>query len=351
MKKIGWIVDSSPSRILKWPWQDFSSVGKIRFEGIAQEMTRQGAFANELYRPWVNYDAVVFVKMMNPSCQSLAKKLKQKGVRVIFDANVNYYESWGDYVIPGTKPSAEQTHNAEQMSREADLVVADSLYLQGLCSKYNANTVWVPDAVDTDLFSPFYGKRDISDKLRLIWSGVGKKAQALELIEPLLEKYAEEIELRVVTSPDIQSNPWPNVLKRLAEKNLVLIEKFHYANFPNQLRAAEVIISPRGLENAYEMAHTEYKIALGMSAGLAVLASPQPAYVEALKNTDAGWICENAAQWEEKLVYLIGHRGDLEQMGRNARGRVIKEYSIPVVAQRYADALRRVLGVEVAAWR
>ena len=47
---------------------------------------------------------------------------------VIFDANVNYYEIWGDYDIPHTRPTDEQRRAALELTELADHVVADSSY-------------------------------------------------------------------------------------------------------------------------------------------------------------------------------------------------------------------------------
>lgn len=319
----------------------------IRFGQVAKYIHKNSQFDMSLYRPLKKYDAVVFVKMMNPRCQSLARKLLDQGTKVIFDANINYYQIDGNYLIPGTKPSKEQQNWAIEMTRMVSGVVADSEYLADVCQEYNSNVTWIPDAVDVDLFKPKTNHvpypRD--KKLKLIWGGVGKKAVALELIEPLLIKFRDSLEVNIVTSPDESHNQWPPVLRRFKENGVGNIKFFKYEEYPEELRNSDVIISPRYLENAYEKAHTEYKITLGMSSGLPALASPQKAYLPILEKPGAGWICNDLKQWEEKLKFFIDHRDAIPQMGNEARRRVLEKYSISQVSAKYQNFIEKILNV------
>ena len=44
--------------------------------------------------------------MMDVRCQDEAERIQAYGGKVVFDANVNYYDIGGDYFIPGTQPTA-----------------------------------------------------------------------------------------------------------------------------------------------------------------------------------------------------------------------------------------------------
>src|ERR687887_426547 len=138
-------------------------------------------FRNELYRPGRRYDVVVFVKAMSDSHRDVAEQAQAAGARVVFDANVNYYEIWGEYDIADTEPSEEQQRQAEAMTRLADWVVADSSYLLGVVRKLTERASWIPDNVDTALFRPGRRARRDGRPLRLVWSGMARKAKPLLL--------------------------------------------------------------------------------------------------------------------------------------------------------------------------
>src|SRR5438093_637762 len=78
----------------------------MRSATIARWIDRHdGRFRNELYRPGRRYDVVVFVKTMDEATQREAERIGVYGGRVVFDANVNYYEVWGEYDVAGTEPT------------------------------------------------------------------------------------------------------------------------------------------------------------------------------------------------------------------------------------------------------
>ena len=105
------------------------------------------------------------------------------------------------------------------------------------------------------------------------------------------------------------------------------------------LKTCHIIISPKNLINGYEMGHTEYKITLGMAAGLPAVASPQQSYLEAVGHKGGGLIADSHEAWSDALGQLCGDHRLREQMGEAAAETVRERYSTPVVARRYLEAL------------
>jgi glycosyltransferase involved in cell wall biosynthesis len=280
---------------------------------------------NELYRPGRRYDVVVFVKSMDAAAQAEAARVQERGGRVVFDANVNYYEVWGEYELPSTKPSAEQQQDALAMTLLADWVVADSSYLLGVVRRHTERASWIPDNVDTRLFRP--PRRRGGNGFRVVWSGIAAKARPLlDIREALASAGAELI---------VVSNEEPAELADLPAARFV---EFSLRRYAQVLREADVIVSPKRLVNGYELGHTEWKITLGMAAGLPAVASPQQSYVEAIEHHGGGIVADGPAEWRAALERLRepGLRADL---GRRARETVLERYSTPVVARQYAELL------------
>jgi glycosyltransferase involved in cell wall biosynthesis len=103
-----------------------------------------------------------------------------------------------------------------------------------------------------------------------------------------------------------------------------------------------VIVSPKRLCNGYELGHTEWKITLGMAAGLPAVASPQRSYVEAIGHRGGGVVADGPDEWRGALERLrddVSYRRDL---GERAAETVRERYATPVVAAEYRDLLRRV---------
>ncbi|SRR5258706_8331208 len=340
--RVGWVLDTSPKRTWALPWDRLSPVAQIRFGGIARHLKNTDEFHMEQYRPWVRYDAVVFVKIMSDAAFELARALKKRGTRVLFDTNVNYYESWGDFVVPGTEPTPVQQNEARRMTESADAVVADSSYLMDLCKKLNPKTTFIPDAVDTDFFRPAARSSAASGPLTLIWSGIGKKAYHLEVIEKLLVDLKSNVRLVLVPSRPTSYDPPAPVLERLQKAMGATLVYWDYRRYRDLLSASDLVISPKHLSSSYEMAHTEYKITLGMAMHLPALASAQRSYIEAIGDGVGGQICATPEEWRTVLERYLSDRHLLEIHGAQARDRVVARYAIPVVAQQYARFLQEV---------
>ena len=284
---------------------------------------------SEMYRADRRYDVVVFVKAMDELARRECERVKAVGSRAVFDANVNYYEIWGDYELPNTRPTEEQRAAAVEMTEHADAVVADSSYIRDIVAKLNDRAVWIPDNVDLRLFRPTRRQRP-GRAIRLVWSGRAAKARPLQLLLEL-GGALDGFELLVVSDRE------PAELTGLRDVLPTTFEAFDLQRYARILRTCDVIISPKRLVNGYEVGHTEWKITLGMAAGLPAAASPQRSYVEALEggggivvDSPEDWVAAFASLRDPNLRRELGHR---------ARATVEERYSTPVVARRYGEFL------------
>ena len=286
---------------------------------------------NELYDPRRKYETVIFFKAMDPASQEEAHRIKEGGGRVIFGANVNYYETWGEYDVPGTRPTDQQQRDVIEMTSLADSVIADSSYLLEQVQKHNTNAVWIPDNVNIAVFR---GLRTHVERqsLRLVWSGVAKKSQHLLMLRDVLAKLPN-VELVLV------SDDRPTAMAELQEVVPCKFVRYSDRQYARILRSCDVIISPKNLNNAYEVGHTEYKITLGMAVGLPPVASPQKSYIEAIEHRGGGIIAETEDDWHCALRNLASDAGMRGRLGEQARLTVLEKYATPVVARSYLDLI------------
>jgi glycosyltransferase involved in cell wall biosynthesis len=290
-----------------------------------------GRIRNELYRPGRLYDVVVFFKTMDRGAQEEAARIKERGGKVVFDANVNYYEVWGDYEVDGTQPTPEQQQDARAMTELADHVVADSSYLLEVVAPLSEHASWIPDNVDTALYRGRRTHRPTM-RLRLVWSGVAKKADHLLDVADALASVAG---LELVLVSDRQ----PAAMGPLSEALPCRYIRFSDPRYAATLRRCDVIVSPKRLANAYEVAHTEYKITLGMAVGLPALASPQQSYVEAIEHGGGGIVAGAPAEWRTAFERLRDDAPYRAELGARARRTVHDRYATPVVARRYLELI------------
>jgi glycosyltransferase involved in cell wall biosynthesis len=138
----------------------------------------------------------------------------------------------------------------------------------------------------------------------------------------------------------VVSNEEPAEVEELRAAIPTRFVPFDLRGYARLLRECDVIISPKRLQNGYELGHTEWKITLGMAAGLPAVASPQQSYVEAIGHRGGGIVADSPHEWTEALGRLAADRGLREEVGARALETVREQYATPVVARQYLDLLR-----------
>jgi glycosyltransferase involved in cell wall biosynthesis len=303
----------------------------MRITNTAFWLEANAGVRNELYRPGRRYDVVVLFKAMDETCRREAERVREQGGRVVFDANVNYYEVWGDYELEGTRPTDEQRRDAREITELADQVVADSSYLREVVRPLNDQATWIPDNVDTRLYRVERRHRS-RNALRLVWSGSAVKADHLLLAADAFASVAG-LELVLVSERE------PTAMAALRQALPCSFVRFSDPRYAAVLRRCDVIVSPKRLVNAYEVAHTEYKITLGMAVGLPALASPQRSYVEAIGYAGGGVVADGDGEWRAALERLRDDVSYRAELGARARRTVRERYATPVVARQYLELL------------
>ena len=355
VKKIGFIIGNQLDeiRILKPIRMPSEATGFMRFGWVSDLVNNSPKYGlkYELYRPWHRYDMIVFIKSMGTKSIEVLHRNKQKGKKVIFDANVNYYELWGKFYYEGMSPTEQQRQDAIEITSMADAVIADSTFLEKTCLKYNSLVFWVPDNVNMELVPP-PAKTSITSngRLVLLWSGQAIKLFELLAIEDVLKKFRNRIRLILITNSLSHIDSWYGDFKA---RFLSLLNNIEHDIIPFQSIAqlldiyskGGICISPRFLDNSYNMGHSEWKITLGMACRNMVLCSPLQSYVDvAERASNIGIrICHSAEQWEKALNELLIKDGRLEDERDAARALIESHYSTKVIAAKHAAVVQHVL--------
>jgi glycosyltransferase involved in cell wall biosynthesis len=368
VKTVGFIVNSrrpqwgALSRGLRpWymatGWPDHGSpMHFMRFGWVAEEVNRRHNhdLRYELFKPWRDYDAVVFLKSMENGCADLADALRSRGKRVVFEANVDYYSEVASGTLPAELvPDAVQRDKAIRMTGAADAVIASSRQLAAVCAEWNTNVSWVPDNIPSRMVpAPARPPTTAGPALEIWWSGMAAKTADLLRIADVLGRLGRRVRLNIVTG-DLEAalRRLPGeTSSRLRSLLSAVPHRLHrFRSIPDLLAlyaaAPGVIISPRFLDNPYNAAHSEWKITLGMACGLPAVASPQPSYLDVAQrcgHPQAVTLCRTDEEWEAAFAGALEGKSRAE-ISEAAREVVQSHYSTEVVARLHAETVHRAL--------
>lgn len=362
MKKVGFIINSRVSETaslragmlphhLLTGWDDAGSpMSFMRFRWVAEEVNKSGDLYYELYRPWRDYDVVVFLKSMGKQCEAKLVQLKERGTKTVFEANVDYYTEAPPQNLPGElAPTPQQRETAIAMTRGADAVIASSSELARVCSGYAKEAAAVPDNILPSIVPRREPPPCIQGGLlHLWWSGMAAKLHDFLSIAGVLTRYAGRLHLHFVTGDFAEAKQkWSAEVSRKVDELLSRMpHTFHrFRGIPGLLELYStnggVIVSPRYLDSPYNRSHTEWKLTLGLACGLCGIGSPQPSYVEAAAASDGALeICANEKEWTEAIENILSDPESAHCRGTAGRNTIMETYGTPRVAARHAAVLR-----------
>lgn len=364
MTRVGFVINSRvPSRDaiqrgmpfygLWLGWDDRASpMSFMRFHWVADALRKSGAADYRLFRPGLAVDAVVFLKSMGPHCMELAETLREQGIGVIFEANVDYYTACESrkVAIQDLAPSTKQHDDAVDITKLANGVIASSRHLANVCEEYNPATHWVPDHVNLSLRPKRFTRSPIRNgRLQVWWSGMASKACELLVAGAPMRAMRDKIHLHLVTDDLANRSKWlPAISERFDDFLAAMPHTVHRFRDVKTLLAlyAEggVIISPRTLDVPYNLSHTEWKITLGMACGMPAIASPVPSYEDVCADAAPGavTICKSNDDWQAAFGKLLV-ADELRASGEAAREVVERSYSTEVVAPKHLGAVESIL--------
>ena len=289
--KIGWVVPQV------MPYSIVMASTRLRVYDIIRHLKARG-IKTGLYNPFRQYDVVVFQKAFKRRFLSLAEKLKKKGVKIVFDINVNYIDDDSLFV------TKQQRRDVRDMLNLTDIVITPSPYLKELYSHYKENT-WLIEEIIEDRFFDFQKKHIEKKQVSLLFCGYSAKAKELYLIEDTLKDLYESYGINLVL-----------ICEKDPKLNIIPYDfyKYDHKRLPELLLKGDIKISPRDLSRKYNLGHTFTRIGYPMSVGLPVAASPLSSY----ENSPA-LLCNDQEQWRQALTKLITDvslRSELAQRGR-----------------------------------
>lgn len=364
IKRVGFVIDGlvplmtnclkkRTIRPLFQGWNSNSSVNETRYRTIADWVAKQNcSLSYEVYKPWRRYDVVVFLKSMDRISLKLAERLTRSGCKTVFDLNVDYLTpASGIEYFQGMAPTEAQRKDALAMIEMCNAVIADSQWLQQVATKYADKVFWIPDCVEDDFIRERkVWKPEKRGPLPLLWSGEAVKLFDLLQIESVLYSLRDTIRLVLITNSldalDRIHQPWRERLHRLL--TALNCEILPFSGLPGLMEVyakGGVFISPRFLDNSYNMGHTEWKITLAMAQGRMALCSPQPSYKDVAKRSNGKGIrlCHNDDDWLAAFEEIMAEDFDWSTEEEGACKVVRTHYSTSVVALAHTDCIKKLL--------
>lgn len=267
--------------------------------------------------------------MIGPSL--LERLVKRKKMPVIYDIDDPIFLPYRSPVNGWLSllKFSKKTHFLFQMS---DHIIAINGIIGNYAKRFNPNVTVVPNAIDTEHFSPSENEPD--DTVSIVWTGSVSTLPNLDSIANVLrrlqQKYA--IPIRVVAN---------------GKTSIDGVELDHRKWSPeaelSNLQECEIGIVPL-LDLDWNPWKFFLKTVQYFSVGLPVVARGIGSNVEVIKEGVNGFLVESEDEWVERLSMLIEDKELRSQMGKAARETALANYSLNTEVRRVANIFEEVYG-------
>lgn len=224
---------------------------------------------------------------------------------------------------------------ALQQFSEADAIIVSTPYLKEVYSEQNPNIYVMRNCID---FKAWSKPRKAHKGIRIGWAGGASHDDDLRIIEPVvkatLAKY-KDIEYSFVHGiPDFLKNiPRVNCIRKFAR-----IDRYPAFMAKNSF---DIGLGPL-VDNAFNRGKSNLRWLEYSALNVPCVASNVGHFAETIKDGKTGFLCDDAAEFEDKLSRLISDKKLRSEMGRSAHESVKIDFNVDSVVCEYADILMRI---------
>jgi len=320
----GFSVAASRYRVLQYiPYLESRGV-KAEVRLYPRTLKENFRFFKELSQ----YD-IVFLQRKRFSQPRLAL-LRKKAKRIVydFDDSVMYRNSKAKDPLSSTR-----RRRFIQIAKHSDFVIAGNEFLKSQVLPLNQNVDVIPTAIIGERYQlKTYPAQP--GRVVLGWIGDHGSIHYLEKMKPIFERIGErypQVELKIVCDTFFDCDRMKVIKKNWSSEEEVA-----------DLQGFDVGLMPL-VDDPWSWGKCGLKIIQYQGVGVPVVCTPVGINKDLVEDGANGFWAKTPREWEEKLSLLIKNPKLREQMGREGRRRVLKNYTNEVCAPRLFSILTRMV--------
>lgn len=204
------------------------------------------------------------------------------------------------------------------------VVVTGNDFLAAYAARYNRAVTVIPTVVDTEKVHCILKKQD-TNPVRVGWTGTFSTLFYLEEIIPVLQKIQE-------------LKPVPFVV--IADKDPILPLKYYeYIKWDRENEREQLLMLNIGLmpleDTELAKGKCGFKAIQYMALGIPAIVADVGVNTEIVDHGKNGFVCHTVRDWETFILKLIEDASLRETMGRNARDKISRLYSVKGTVEKF----------------
>jgi len=190
-------------------------------------------------------------------------------------------------------------------------------FLRDYALQYNKSVSVIPTVVDTinkhnqlqiqNTSSPVIG-----------WTGSFSTLKFLDIVLPVLRSLQRQYSFRFVVIADVDPK--------------LPLENYSFIKWDKHTETEDLLKMHIGLMPLYDndlaKGKCGFKAIQYMALGIPAVLSPVGVNATIVDEGENGFLCSSNEEWEERLALLLGDATLRERMGKNARDKIVRKYSV-----------------------
>lgn len=245
-------------------------------------------------------DILIFQKVFDDKAIAFAQRARKAGKKTIF--------------------LLSDKHETKMIGAVDQLVVTSDFLKGYFDNNYGTDAVVIEDAIEVDI--GLVKQHSDRERLELIWVGHSDNWDTLGVIRDVLNKLND----KTFTLKTVSNHPEADA-------------KWSLDTVTGEILKSDIAVIP-SLGSEWGNAKSNNRLTMFMALGLPVIASPIPTYVKIVNNGKNGFLAATIEEWMRCLT-LLKDATLRQAIGTQARGDVVKVYSIDVIGRQWTSLLSR----------
>ena len=232
------------------------------------------------------------------------------------------------------------------MAKSSKFCIGASTFLVDFLSKDNNNVLYIPTAVNTNLFKP--GKNhQYNDRIIISWIGTMHRPDNIENLNFLISCFQQisldfsNIQLEIM-GDGIYYNRVKILVEQANNTKIKLLPWIAHTKVADYLENIDIGVMPLIQQTKFNLAKSPTRIFEYMSMAKPVLCSKLGEAVNIICDGENGFLAQGKTEFTAKLKELIRYRQLRDSLGQNARRTIESKYSLKKVTALIAEQIKKI---------
>ncbi len=227
-------------------------------------------------------------------------------------------------------------------AKSSRLCIAASNYLKDYLSQFNRKVYYIPTAVDTGKFKPFFGKK--RDDFVFSWHGSVNRIELIGYIKFIIECFLALYEkypfIKLFIAADgIFGRELIKLIKSYNCKNLIYKGWVDYNDIPFYLDSVDCGLIPLLDKTRFNLSKSPVKLFEYMAKAKPTIASCVGEANHIIKNGCNGFLASDRNEFIFNMEQIIKNPDLTKNLGIAARKTAEETYSLDILGERFANIL------------